>query len=117
MSTTTRENQFDQLITAYFDRLWGNTAYLDTMGGLLKQSFALRQQWNKNLEQFWSFVQLPNQDMQQRTLHAVNTLLTESRFEQEEVQDRLGRLEEELAELRSMIERATAPQPHQGGQN
>ena len=103
---STRENSFDKLITTYFDRLWANEAYLGTMGGLLKQSFAARAQWNKNLEQFWSLWQLPNQEMQQRTLHGVNTLLTEARFEQEEVNDRLAKMESDLAELKDLVAQA-----------
>lgn len=106
---TTRDNYFDKLITGYFDRLWANEAYLGTMGGLLKQSFAVRQQWNKQLEQLWSLWQLPNQEMQQRTLHGINTLLSEWRFEQEESNERLGKMEEDIAELRRLVsEMATA---------
>lgn len=100
---TTRDNSFDKLITTYFDRLWSNEAYLTGMGQLLKQSFAVRQQWNKNLEQFWSLWQLPNQEMQQRTLHGINTLLTEWRFEQEETSERLNQMEQDIAELKQLV--------------
>lgn len=111
---TTRENFFDKLITTYFDKLWANEAYLGGMGNMLKQSFTARQQWNKNLEQFWSIWQLPNQEMQQRTLHGINTLLSEWRFEQEEVNDRLGQMEQDISELKQMVAQiaaspATAP--------
>ncbi len=123
---TSRENHFDKLITTYFDRLWANEAYLGAMGGLLKQSFAARAQWNKQLEQFWSAWQLPNQEMQQRTLHGVNTLLTEWRFEQEEVNERLAKMESDIAELKDLVAQsvkqpaanaaaqAQAPKGHKG---
>jgi uncharacterized coiled-coil protein SlyX len=94
-----RENYFDQLVTTYFDQLWANPFYLKGMGDLLKNSFTLRQQWNKQVEQLLSLWQLPNQDMQQRTLHTLNTLLSEWRFEQEEMNERLSALEGQLAEL------------------
>lgn len=122
---TSRENQFDKLITTYFDRLWANEAYLGAMGGLLKQSFAARAQWNKQLEQFWSAWQLPNQEMQQRTLHGVNTLLTEWRFEQEEVNERLAKMESDIAELKDLVAQsvkqpaaaqAQAPKGHKGNE-
>lgn len=100
---TTRDNYFDKLITTYFDRLWANEAYLGGMGQLLKQSFAARQQWNKQLEQFWSLWQLPNQEMQQRTLHGINTLLSEWRFEQEETNERLSQMENDIAELKDLV--------------
>lgn len=107
---TTRDNHFDKLITTYFDRLWANETYLGGMGQLLKQSFAVRQQWNKNLEQFWSLWQLPNQEMQQRTLHGINTLLSEWRFEQEESNERLTQMESDLAEMKQMIAQLAAAQ-------
>ncbi|HEY9843418.1 MAG: hypothetical protein ACAI44_39250 [Candidatus Sericytochromatia bacterium] len=100
---TTRDTAFDKLISTFFDRLWANEAYLGGMGQLMKQNFAMRQQWNKNLEQFWSLWQLPNQEMQQRTLHGVNTLLSEYRFEQEETNERLAKMEQDMAELKAMI--------------
>lgn len=108
---TTRDNHFDKLITTYFDRLWANETYLGGMGQLLKQSFAVRQQWNKNLEQFWSLWQLPNQEMQQRTLHGINTLLSEWRFEQEESNERLTQMESDIAEMKQMIAQLAAAQP------
>lgn len=99
-----RENYFDQWVTSYFDQLWANPFYLNTMGQVLKSNFALRQQWNKNLEQLLSLWQLPNQQMQQRTLHTLNTLLSEWRFEKEELQDRLDQMEDELAEVKSLLQ-------------
>lgn len=108
---TTRDNYFDKLITTYFDRLWANEAYLGSMGQMLKQSFAARQHWNKQLEQFWSMWQLPNQEMQQRTLHGINTLLTEWRFEQEETNERLGQMEQDIAEMKQLVAQMAAAEP------
>jgi hypothetical protein len=99
-----RDQHFDKLVASYFDNLWSNKAYLETMGQLMKGQFALRQQWNKNVEQLLSFWQLPNQQMQQRTLHQINTLLSEWRFEQEELVSRLERIEQELASLKQVPE-------------
>lgn len=106
---SSRENFFDKLVSTYFDRLWANEAYLDTMGQLMKQSFGVRQQWNKQLEEFWSLCQLPNQAMQQKTLHGINTLLSEWRFEQEESNERLERLETQIAELRDIVAKLAEP--------
>lgn len=102
-----RENHFDNLMTAYFDQLWASPLYLKGMGDLLKNSFSLRQQWNKNVEQWLSLWQLPNQELQQRTLHTLNTLLSEWRFEQEETNARLEALESQLAELRALVAEKT----------
>lgn len=114
--TVTREDQFDQLIANYFDRLWANPFYLNMMGTNLKNLFALRQQWNKQLEELWSLLQLPNQHMQQRMMHVLNTLTSEWRFEQEEMSARLSDIEAELAEIKSLLqaqseksEKAVAP--------
>lgn len=101
--TVTREDQFDQLIANYFDRLWANPFYLNMMGSNLKNLFALRQQWNKQLEELWSLLQLPNQQMQQRMMHLLNTLTSEWRFEQEEMNARLSDIEAELAEIKSLL--------------
>ena len=102
--TVTREDQFDQLIANYFDRLWANPFYLNMMGSNLKNLFALRQQWNKQLEELWSLLQLPNQQMQQRMMHLLNTLTSEWRFEQEEMNARLSDIEAELAEIKSLLQ-------------
>ncbi len=102
--TVTREDQFDQLIANYFDRLWANPFYLSMMGTNLKNLFALRQQWNKQLEELWSLLQLPNQQMQQRMMHLLNTLTSEWRFEQEEMNARLSDIEAELAEIKSLLQ-------------
>ena len=102
--TVTREDQFDQLIANYFDRLWANPFYLNMMGTNLKNLFALRQQWNKQLEELWSLLQLPNQQMQQRMMHLLNTLTSEWRFEQEEMNARLSDIEAELAEIKSLLQ-------------
>ncbi len=98
-----RENYFDKMVTTYFDQLWANPHYLNFMGKNLKNSFAMRQQWNKQVEKLWEIWQLPNQEMQQRTLHQVNTLVSESRFENEEVQERLDKMESELAEIKALL--------------
>jgi len=104
-----RENYFDNLVTSYFDQLWANPTYLKGMGDLLKNSFSLRQQWNKNVEQMLNLWQLPNQEMQQRTLHTLNTLVSEWRFEQEEVNERLDTLEKQMGEIRSLLEKQSSP--------
>lgn len=100
MEQTKRDGQLDKVITNYFDNLWSNNAYLDGMSKSLDVVFETRKQWNKNMETFLSLFQLPNQQMQQRTLHAVNTLLTEWRFEQEELKLRLDKIEREIEELK-----------------
>ena len=98
-----RENYFDQLVTTYFDQLWANPFYLNGMGKLMKGNFALRQQWNKQLEELLTLWQLPNQKMQQRTLHTLNTLMSEWRFEKDELQDRLEKMESDLSELKELM--------------
>lgn len=110
MKKITREDQFDQLISTYFDRLWANPLYLNLMGSNLKSLFSLRQQWNKQLEELWSLLQLPNQQMQQRMMHVLNTLTSEWRFEQEEMNERLSDIEAELAEIKALL-KAQADQP------
>lgn len=98
-----REKEFDKAITTFFDNLWSNEAYLGWMGQLMKSSFTLRQQWNKNLMGLFELWQIPTQDMQQRTLHQLNTLLTEWRFEQSEMNERLSHMEQELAALKALL--------------
>lgn len=98
-----RENYFDNLVTTYFDQLWANPIYLNGMGQLMKGNFALRQQWNKQLEELLNLWQLPNQKMQQRTLHTLNTLMSEWRFEKDELQDRLEQMESDLSELKELM--------------
>jgi hypothetical protein len=101
MKKETRENQIDKMIGTFFDNLWSNPFYLDGMGKLMHNNLAMRQQWNKQMESLLSLWQLPNQQMQQRTLHQVNTLLTEWRFERDELNERLDGMEAELAALKS----------------
>ena len=105
-----RENYFDNMVTTYFDQLWANPIYLNFMGKNLKNSFAMRQQWNKQVEKLLEMWQLPNQEMQQRTLHQVNTLVSEWRFENEEVQERLNQMESELAEIKSLLSKTLKQQ-------
>lgn len=96
-----RDNYFDQFLTKYFDNLWANDAYLDVVSKNLDVMFEARKQWNKNMENLLNTFQLPNQQMQQKTLHTVNTLLTEWRFEQEELKLRLDKIEREIDELKA----------------
>lgn len=96
-----RDNYFDQFLTKYFDNLWANDAYLDVVSKNLDVMFEARKQWNKNMEGLLNTFQLPNQQMQQKTLHTVNTLLTEWRFEQEELKLRLDKIEREIDELKA----------------
>lgn len=96
-----RDNYFDQFLTKYFDNLWANDAYLGVVSKNLDVMFEARKQWNKNMESLLNTFQLPNQQMQQRTLHTVNTLLTEWRFEQEELKLRLDKIEKEIDELKA----------------
>ena len=63
--------------------------------------------WPVSRKQLWSFWQLPNQQLQQRTLHQINTLLSEWRFEQEELNARIEDLEGELAEIKSLLKTNT----------
>lgn len=97
---SSHEKQMDKMVTEFFDRLWKSPTYLDFMGQVMKQNLTLQKQWNQNLESVWKFWQLPNQSMQQKTLHQINTLLTEWRFEQEELVERLDRIESDLATLK-----------------
>lgn len=97
-----REKEFDKTITSLFDSLWGSDAYLGWMGQMMKMNVEWRKQWNKNMESFLTIFQLPNQEMQQRTLHQITTLLTEWRFEQEELNERIGQIENDIAELKEL---------------
>ena len=108
--TPSRDDQFDKLISTFFDRLWANPFYLNMMGSNLKNMFAVRQQLNKQLEALWSLLQLPNQQMQQRMMHLLNTLTSEWRFEQEEMNERLSAMENELAEIKSLLHAQNAEQ-------
>jgi hypothetical protein len=95
-----RDNLFDKFITTYFDSLWTNNAYLAFAGKNLDLLFDIRKQWNKNMEMLLAIFQLPNQQMQQKILHTLNTILAEWRFEQEELKYRLEALENEIKELK-----------------
>ena len=95
------EKNMDKMIAEFFDRLWKNPNYLDMMGQMMKKNLTVQKQWNENMESLWKFWQLPNQSMQQRTLHQINTLLTEFRFEQEELNERLERIESDISALKS----------------
>lgn len=53
------------------------------------------------METVLSLLELPNQKMQQKILHNVNTLLTEWRFEQEELKYRLEKIESDIEELKA----------------
>jgi hypothetical protein len=97
---TTRDIYFDKFIGKYFDTLWNSEAYLDTVSKGIDMVFEARSQWNKNMETVLSFFQLPNQQMQQKTLHSLNMLLSEWRFEQEELKLRLDKIEKDIAELK-----------------
>lgn len=105
-----RENYFDKMVTSYFDQLWANPFYLNFMGQTLKNSFAVRQQWNKQLEKMLELWQLPNQQLQQRTLHLLNTLASEWRFEREEMQERMDKLEAEIQSLQALVKEQSASQ-------
>lgn len=103
MKKESRENYIDKLIGRYFEQLWSNPFYLHSMGQLMRQHLLLRQQWNKQMENLLAFWQLPNQHMQQRILHQINTLLSEWRFERDELHERLATLERELVELKATL--------------
>ncbi len=94
-----RDNYFDKFWGTYFDNLWSNNAYLDVMSKFINQSLDVRKQWNKNMEGLLSLFQLPNQEVQQKILHMVNTLVYEWRFEQDELKYRLTKLEEQINSL------------------
>lgn len=102
-----REKEFDKTVTTFFDNLWRNDAYLGWMGQIMKMHFEMRRQWNKNIMAWLEFFQIPTQDMQQRTLHQLNTLLTEWRFEQEELNERLNSIEQALATLKTGVKQTT----------
>lgn len=95
-----RDNHLDKFLTNYFDKLWTSDFYLDGMSKGLDSMFEMRKQWNKNMETMLSLLQLPNSQMQQKTLHTVNTLLSEWRFENDELKLRIEKLEAEIAELK-----------------
>ncbi|MFN8575343.1 MAG: hypothetical protein U0354_00665 [Candidatus Sericytochromatia bacterium] len=96
-----RDNYFDKLVTTYFDNLWESPAYLDMMSNYMNSLYKMRTQWNKNMENFLSIMQLPNQELQQKTLHTVNTLLYEWRFEQDELKSKIEKIEEDIQNLKS----------------
>jgi hypothetical protein len=96
-----RDNYFDKLVSTYFDNLWESPAYLDMMSNYMNSLYKVRSQWNKNMENFLSVMQLPNQELQQKTLHTVNTLLYEWRFEQDELKYKIEKIEEDLQKLKS----------------
>lgn len=94
-----RDDFVDKMVTKFFDNLWVNPTYLDLMSKNLDVAFDLRKNWNKNMETILSLFELPNQKMQQKTLHNLNTLLTEWRFEQEELKIRLDKIEKDIEAL------------------
>ena len=96
-----RDSLFDNFVTTYFDNLWTNSGYLDLMGKNLDLFFNAKKQWNKNMENLLNLLQLPNQTMQQKILHSLNTLIAEYRFENEEMKERIGQLEKEIKELKA----------------
>jgi hypothetical protein len=96
-----RDNYFDKLVSTYFDNLWESPAYLDMMSNYMNSLYKVRSQWNKNMENFLSVMQLPNQELQQKTLHTVNTLLYEWRFEQDELKYKIEKIEEDIQKLKS----------------
>lgn len=101
MKEKKREDYIDNYITNFFDNLWQNNAYIDLMAKNLDIIFDVRKTWNKNLENILSFLQLPNQQMQQKILYNTNVLIAEWRFEQEELKRRLKHLEDEINALKS----------------
>lgn len=96
-----REDLVDKFVTKFFDNLWVNSAYLGMVSKNLDTAFEVRKKWNKNMETVLSLLELPNQKMQQKILHNVNTLLTEWRFEQEELKYRLEKIESDIEELKA----------------
>jgi len=96
-----RDNYFDKVVSTYFDNLWESPAYLDMMGNYMNKMYEVRKQWNKNMENFLSVMQLPNQELQQKTLHTVNTLLYEWRFEQDELKAKIEKIEEDIKVLKN----------------
>lgn len=100
-----KENYLEKFIDVYFDLLWKSPVYLDIMSSLLKGAFEGRKQWNKNLESLLTILQLPTNRMQQRILYNLNTLLSEWRFEQEDIKDRLEKIEEELQNIKASLDK------------
>ena len=96
-----KDNYFDKVVSTYFDNLWESPIYLDMMSNHMNKMYEVRKQWNKNMESFLSIMQLPNQELQQKTLHTVNTLLYEWRFEQDELKSRIEKIEEDINTLKS----------------
>lgn len=96
-----RDNYFDKVVATYFDNLWASPAYLDVMSNYMNSLYKMRSQWNKNMETLLSLMQLPNQELQQKTLHTVNTLLYEWRFEQDELKSKIEKIEEDIKNLKS----------------
>lgn len=96
-----KDNYFDKVVSTYFDNLWESPIYLDMMSNHMNKMYEMRKQWNKNMESFLSIMQLPNQELQQKTLHTVNTLLYEWRFEQDELKSRIEKIEEDINTLKS----------------
>lgn len=96
-----KDNYFDKVVSTYFDNLWESPIYLDMMSNHMNKMYEMRKQWNKNMESFLSIMQLPNQELQQKTLHTVNTLLYEWRFEQDELKSRIEKIEEDINLLKS----------------
>lgn len=95
-----RDNYFDKVVGTYFDNLWASPAYLDVMSNYMNSLYQVRKQWNKNMEGLLALMQLPNQELQQKTLHTVNTLLYEWRFEQDELKSRIEKIEEDIKTLK-----------------
>ena len=106
VKTEKREDMVDKFVTKFFDNLWVNSAYLDLVSKNLDFAFEMRKAWNKNMETVLSVLELPNQKMQQKILHNVNTLLTEWRFEQEELKIRLDKIEQDIEMLKASSEKA-----------
>ncbi|MFN8672393.1 MAG: hypothetical protein U0457_10005 [Candidatus Sericytochromatia bacterium] len=109
VKTEKREDLMDKFVTKFFDNLWTNSAYLDLVSKNLDMAFEAKKAWNKNMETMLAFFELPNQKLQQKTLHNVNTLLTEWRFEQEELKLRLDKIESDMELLKSSLEKNNAP--------
>ena len=95
-----RDNFFDKFVTSYFDNLWNSNFYLDSMSKSLDTMFEMKKNWNQNMESMLSLLQLPNQQMQQKTLHALNSLTSEWRFENDELKYKIEKLEQEISELK-----------------
>jgi len=98
------KDYFEKFLNSYFDLLWKSPAYLEIVSNILKVGFESRRQWNKNMESALTIFQLPTNRMQQRILYNINTLLNEWRFEQDDVKDRLSRIEEELKSIKNLMD-------------